>query len=66
MRLTVSATGAAVTANAVVGGFASRPARSPWYARLRKPSYQPPRQVFPVLWPLDTHLPAQPPSHRLK
>lgn len=42
----------AVTATAVAGGLASRPAQSMWYARLRKPPYQPPRQVFPIVWPL--------------
>lgn len=43
---------AAVTATAVVGGLASRPAESPWYRSLRKPFYQPPRQVFPIVWPM--------------
>lgn len=42
----------AVTATAVVGGLASRPADSPWYRSLRKPPYQPPRQVFPIVWPM--------------
>jgi tryptophan-rich sensory protein len=31
---------------------ASRPAQSQWYEQLRKPGFQPPRQVFPVVWPL--------------
>lgn len=43
---------AAVAATAVVGGLASRPAASPWYQALRKPSYQPPRQAFPIVWPV--------------
>ncbi len=43
---------AAVAATAVVGGLASRPAASPWYQSLRKPSYQPPRQAFPIVWPV--------------
>ncbi|WP_326548134.1 TspO/MBR family protein [Mycolicibacterium sp. ND9-15] len=42
----------AVTATAVAGGLASRPAQSLWYAKLRKPPYQPPRQAFPIVWPL--------------
>src|SRR5690242_16948744 len=42
----------AVAATAVVGGLASRPADSPWYRSLRKPPYQPPRQAFPIVWPL--------------
>ncbi len=42
----------AVAATAVVGGLASRPADSPWYRSLRKPSYQPPRQAFPIVWPM--------------
>jgi len=50
---TIGATAAAVLATAVAGGAASGPAvASPWYARLRKPNYQPPRQAFPVVWPL--------------
>ncbi len=32
--------------------MASRPAQSDWYEDLRKPSFQPPRQAFPIVWPL--------------
>ncbi|MFG1932915.1 TspO/MBR family protein [Mycobacterium sp. NPDC048908] len=42
----------AVLLTGTVGGLASRPAQSGWYARLKKPSFQPPRQVFPIVWPL--------------
>jgi tryptophan-rich sensory protein len=42
----------AVTATGVIGGLASRPADSPWYRSLRKPPYQPPPQVFPIVWPM--------------
>lgn len=49
---TLIGTGASVAATAAVGSLASRPAvESTWYARLRKPSYQPPAVVFPVVWP---------------
>jgi tryptophan-rich sensory protein len=42
----------AVTATSAIGGLATRPAvRSAWYERLEKPAYQPPRQVFPLVWP---------------
>ncbi|ORV18148.1 TspO/MBR family protein [Mycobacterium celatum] len=53
MRIsTLTATAVSAAGAAVVGGLASGPSvRSPWYARLRKPSYQPPAQVFPVVWP---------------
>jgi tryptophan-rich sensory protein len=43
---------AAVTATALLGGLASRPADSPWYRSLRKPSYQPPNPTFPIVWPM--------------
>jgi translocator protein len=50
--LTLAKTAAAVFATASVGGLASRPAQSDWYAKLRKPRFQPPRQVFPIVWPI--------------
>ena len=50
---TLIATSAAVAATAAVGGLATGPAvQSSWYAQLRKPAYQPPRAVFPVVWPV--------------
>lgn len=50
--ITLAKTGAAVLVTAALGGLASRPAGSVWYERLRKPSFQPPRQAFPIAWPL--------------
>jgi benzodiazapine receptor len=50
--MTLAKTTAAVFATAALGGLASRPAGSIWYQRLNKPRFQPPRQVFPVVWPL--------------
>ncbi|MGD9622614.1 MAG: TspO/MBR family protein [Mycolicibacterium sp.] len=49
---TLSKTAGAALATAALGGLASRPAQSHWYRRLRKPGFQPPRQVFPVVWPI--------------
>jgi benzodiazapine receptor len=50
---TLIATGMSVAATAAVGSLASRPAvQSNWYAQLRKPRYQPPAAVFPVVWPV--------------
>lgn len=53
MRLsTLLATTGSVAAASAVGALASASAvQSPWYVRLRKPAYQPPQQVFPVVWP---------------
>lgn len=49
-KKTLAATSLAVAAAAVSGSIAS-PGRTPeWYARLRKPSYQPPGVAFPVAW----------------
>lgn len=49
----IGATAAAVATTALAGGAASRSGvDSTWYERLRKPSYQPPRQAFPIVWPL--------------
>ena len=42
----------AVTATAVAGGLASKDSQSVWYAKLRKPPYQPPAQAFPIVWPI--------------
>ena len=49
---TLVSTVGAVFVTALVGGLASRPAESTWYARLKKPSFQPPRQAFPIVWPI--------------
>lgn len=49
---TIAKTGAATLVTAVLGGLASRPAQSAWYANLRKPPFQPPRQAFPIVWPV--------------
>jgi tryptophan-rich sensory protein len=51
-RLALAKTSAAVLVTAIAGGLASRPARSGWYERLQKPGFQPPRQVFSIVWPL--------------
>ena len=49
---TLIANTVAVVATATVGGLATRPAvQSVWYSELRKPAYQPPRAVFPIVWP---------------
>lgn len=47
---TLVPTALAVTATAVIGGLASKDSQSLWYAKLRKPPYQPPPQVFPIAW----------------
>ena len=44
-------TGAAVTAAALLESRAASP-DSRWYRSLDKPAWQPPRQVFPVVWTL--------------
>jgi translocator protein len=49
-RSTLAATALAVAAAAGTGSIAS-PRRVPaWYARLRKPAYQPPGAAFPIVW----------------
>ncbi len=47
---TLAATSLAVAAAAGSGSIASADAVSAWYARLRKPPYQPPNAAFPVAW----------------
>ena len=49
---TLAGTAAATAATAILGGLASRPAQSTWYEKLKKPPYQPPRQAFPIVWPV--------------
>jgi len=50
---TLVKTAGAAFVTAAVGGLASGPAvESDWYEKLRKPSFQPPRQAFPIVWPL--------------
>jgi translocator protein len=49
---TLVTTVGAVFATATLGGLASRPAESAWYACLKKPTFQPPRQAFPIVWPI--------------
>jgi translocator protein len=49
---TLLSTLTAVSVTALLGGLASRPAQSSWYQHLRKPPYQPPRQAFPIVWPI--------------
>jgi benzodiazapine receptor len=50
---TLVKTGGAVAATAAIGGLASGPAvQSDWYDKLLKPSFQPPGQAFPIVWPL--------------
>lgn len=46
---TLAWTAAATAATAALGGAATEP-RSAWYLRLRKPDWQPPAAVFPVIW----------------
>lgn len=41
---------AAVAATAGLGGLASQEVRTPWYADLEKPSFQPPDAAFPIAW----------------
>ncbi|OJZ65261.1 TspO/MBR family protein [Mycolicibacterium diernhoferi] len=48
---TLAPTALAVAVTGLVGGIATKPAvESAWYAKLRKPPFQPPRQAFPIAW----------------
>ncbi|OJZ75152.1 TspO protein [Mycobacterium paraffinicum] len=49
-KSTLAATSLAVAAAAVTGTVANAKAAPAWYARLRKPAYQPPSAAFPVAW----------------
>lgn len=50
---TLAKTAGAAFLTSAVGGLATGPVvQSDWYAKLRKPSFQPPRQAFPIVWPL--------------
>lgn len=50
---TLAQTAGAAFLTATLGGLATGPAvQSDWYDKLRKPSFQPPRQAFPIVWPL--------------
>ncbi|MFD1212099.1 TspO/MBR family protein [Arthrobacter sp. GCM10027362] len=46
---TLAGTAIATTATAVAGSIATDPS-SGWYRRLRKPPFQPPSSVFPIVW----------------
>ncbi|HKI41454.1 MAG: TspO/MBR family protein [Mycobacterium sp.] len=46
----LAATSVAVVTAASSGSIASASSVPVWYARLRKPPYQPPNVVFPVVW----------------
>jgi benzodiazapine receptor len=51
MRIrTLAGTAGAVAATAAIGSVASSETRSRWYRKLEKPEFQPPPQVFPVVW----------------
>jgi translocator protein len=49
-RSTLAATSLAVAAAAGTGSIASPARTAAWYARVRKPAYQPPGVVFPIVW----------------
>lgn len=46
---TLAKVGAGVATCAVVGSLLTAP-DDPWYEKLRKPAFQPPRWAFPVAW----------------
>ncbi|GAA2214369.1 tryptophan-rich sensory protein [Nonomuraea monospora] len=49
MNKTLLATALATGAAALAGSLATAPGTA-WYKRLRKPSWQPPSQAFPLVW----------------
>lgn len=48
-RRNLAVIGAGVAACAAVGSLLTD-ARGPWYEKLKKPSWQPPRAAFPIVW----------------
>ena len=50
LLLTGSAVAAAAGAGSRFGPTPAQPRTAAWYARLRKPSYTPPGQVFGIVW----------------
>jgi benzodiazapine receptor len=50
MRIPTWATVTTAVTAAAVAGSAVTDARSAWYRRLRKPSWQPPPAAFPLVW----------------
>lgn len=49
-KSTLAATAVAVATTAGTGSIASANGMGTWYARLRKPAYQPPSVAFPAVW----------------
>jgi benzodiazapine receptor len=49
---TLAKTAGTVFAAGALGGLASRPGPSLWYAKLTKPSFQPPSRAFAMVWPV--------------
>ena len=49
-KTTFDATTLAVTTAALIGSIASPNLTPGWFAHIRKPAYQPPNAVFPVVW----------------
>jgi tryptophan-rich sensory protein len=48
---TLAKTAATVFTAGAIGGLANRDMPSLWYAKLKKPSFQPPAQAFGIVWP---------------
>ncbi|KUI32451.1 TspO protein [Mycobacterium sp. IS-1742] len=49
---TLARTAGTVFATGALGGLANRDMPSLWYAKLKKPSFQPPGQTFGIVWPM--------------
>jgi tryptophan-rich sensory protein len=48
---TLAKTAGTVFTAGAIGGLANRDMPSLWYAKLKKPSFQPPAQAFGIVWP---------------